>query len=203
MPFPSNLEAMLSAGYEYVRAETCRECRMEVEVYLTPGKRELLMEPMPGNESLAVRHLEVCNPLPASKDELLKVGYTLAKRIPCPVCKRAIEEYSHTSRETLFLNPMMGGDWPVVPHRCNIAPKQEPPSAPRSGPWHAVTDPNGQLLGVKYDPVGGIFRCRWRKGEGFHTGVPEEIFVTIQRVPFAYSYYQKRVKGQFPYTKVE
>lgn len=151
MPFPPNLEAMHAVGYEYVRAETCRECGLEVEVYLTPGKREIQMEPMCGNHSLAIRHLEVCTPS----------------------------------------------------GRCNIAPKQEPPSAPRSGPWHAVTDPNGQLLGVKYDPVDGIFRCRWRKGEGFHTGVPEEIFLTIQRVPFAYSYYQRRVKGQFPYTKVE
>lgn len=61
MPFPSSLGEMFAAGYEYARCETCRDCGLDVEVYLTPGKRELLMEPMCGEHSPAVRHLERCD----------------------------------------------------------------------------------------------------------------------------------------------
>lgn len=81
-------------------------------------------------------------------------------------------------------------------------PQQEP-VASRQTPWYGVTDPNGQLLAVSYEPEGGLLGVRWKKGEGVHSEVPEEIFVTIRRVPFAYSYYQNKVKGQYPYRKVE
>lgn len=205
MPFPLNLEEMEQSGYTFLRSESCPDCLENVEVFLTPGKREIVMNPMCEALRPAVRHLEVCKPIPASKELLLKAGYALIERIVCPQCPRGVDMYDTPSGSSIILNPMMGGDWPVVGHRCNIAPKQESvveKTQEISGPWRAVTDPNGQLLGVKYDPVDSIFRCRWKKGEGFHTGVPEEIFVTIQRVPFAYSYYQKKVKGQYPYTKV-
>lgn len=66
-----------------------------------------------------------------------------------------------------------------------------------------VRDPNGQILAVGYEPVNGILRIRWKKGEGEHSGVPEKVFVSIRKVPFAYSYYQKTVKGKYPYTKIE
>ena len=29
------------------------------------------------------------------------------------------------------------------------------------------------------------------------------MFLTLRRVPYAYSYYQKTIKGKFPYTKLE
>jgi hypothetical protein len=66
-----------------------------------------------------------------------------------------------------------------------------------------VNDPNGQLLEVGYEPVAGILRCRWKKGEGEHRGVPENIFESLKRVPWAYGYYTKVVKGKYPYTKME
>lgn len=68
---------------------------------------------------------------------------------------------------------------------------------------YGVNDPNHQLLAVGYEPTGGILRCRWSKGWGEHSGVPEKVFVLIRRVPYAYGYYQKSVKGRYPYKKIE
>jgi len=68
---------------------------------------------------------------------------------------------------------------------------------------YGVRDPNGQLLAVGYEPVGGVLRVRWKKGEGENRGVPENVFVSIRKVPFAYAYYQKVVKGKYPYTKID
>jgi hypothetical protein len=68
---------------------------------------------------------------------------------------------------------------------------------------HPVRDPNHQLLAVGYEPVGGLLRCRWGKGEGEYAGVPENVFVSIRKVPYAYGYLQKVVRGKYPYTKIE
>ena len=68
---------------------------------------------------------------------------------------------------------------------------------------HSVNDKNLQLLGVGYEPVDGILRCRWRKGYGEHRGVPEDVFLKLIRVPFAYNYYTKVVKNKYPYTRIE
>ena len=62
MPFPATLDAMFSSGYDYARWEHCAACGEPVEIYTTPGKREIAMEPMCSRESLAVRHYEVCKP---------------------------------------------------------------------------------------------------------------------------------------------
>ena len=125
MPFPINLEALLAAGYEYSHVEKCSVCGLEVEVYTTPGKRTIAMEPMPSYESQAVRHYERCAQLPAAKDLLLKAGYKFLDRPACAVCKRAVERYESPSGVILILNPMMGDDWPVMHHKCNIAVAKE------------------------------------------------------------------------------
>ena len=62
MPFPATLAAMFSSGYDYARWEHCAVCGEPVEIYTTPGKREIAMEPMCSRESLAVRHYLVCKP---------------------------------------------------------------------------------------------------------------------------------------------
>lgn len=254
MAFPSNLETFLAAGYEYSRVEKCSVCGLEVEVYTTPGKRTIAMEPMPSYESPAVRHYERCAELPTAKDLLLKAGYKFLDRPACVVCKRAVERYESPSGVVLILNPMMGDDWPVMHHRCNIAVAKERSSgnlqdakgrirnsgddgglvSPKTGvarvhgtgqkgtlhaerspllpdgrcdaggpqiQLHGVNDPNHQLIAVGWDD--GKLVCQWAKGKGFHTGVPEEKFLTLRRVPWAYNYYVKTIKGKFPYTKME
>ena len=125
MPFPLNIEEMEESGYTFLRSESCPECLENVEVFSTPGKREIVMNPMCEALRPAVRHLEVCKPVPASKELLLKAGYALIERIVCPHCQRAVDMYDTPSGASIILNPMMGADWPVVPHNCDIAPKQE------------------------------------------------------------------------------
>ncbi len=244
MPFPLNLEEMEQSGYTFLRSESCPECLENVEVFSTPGKREIVMNPMCEALRPAVRHLEVCKPIPASKELLLKAGYTLIERIVCPHCQRAVEMYDTPSGASIILNPMMGADWPVSPHRCNIAPKQEEPRGnvqdaagrvcdsgtpsndrvddgrsghvPRDGEallrdggrddasavkLHAVRDPNYQLLAVGWQD--GTLVCQWKKGKGFHSDVPEDLYLKLLRVPFAYRQYQQTIKGKFPYAKLE
>lgn len=203
------------------------------------------MEPMPSYESPAVRHYERCAELPAAKDLLLKAGYKFLDRPACAVCKRAVERYESPSAVVLILNPMMGDDWPVMHHKCNIAVEKERSSGnlqdakrrirnsgasvnagldegkngefPRNGETllpdgrcdagspqirlHGVNDPNHQLLAVGWDD--GKLVCQWSKGKGFHTGVPEDLYLKLRRVPFAYRQYQQTIKGKFPYTKME
>jgi hypothetical protein len=60
MPFPSNQSALLAAGYEYARWEKCGTCQLPCEVWTTPGKREIFMDPMPSHETPSVRHYETC-----------------------------------------------------------------------------------------------------------------------------------------------
>lgn len=249
MPFPLNLEEMEHSGYTFLRSESCPECLENVEVFLTPGKREIVMNPMCELLRPAVRHLQVCKPIPASKELLLKAGYALIERMNCPRCQRAVDMYDTPSGASIILNPMMGGDWPVVPHKCNIAPKQGrkddsdsnvrsemrgvrhegktpsggvPGNAILQQVLHAddtrkgehprdaenpqiklqgVRDPNYQLLAVGWQD--GTLVCQWKKGKGFHSDVPEDLYLKLLRVPFAYRQYQQTIKGKFPYIKLE
>jgi hypothetical protein len=75
-------------------------------------------------------------------------------------------------------------------------PQQEAAKGPQ---WslYAVNDPGGNLLAVGWQD--GVLRCQWKNGQGQHHGVPENIFLTLRRVPFAYSYYTKTVKGKYRY----
>ena len=69
MPFPSTLDAMFSSGYDYARWEHCAACSETVEIYTTPGKREMAFEPMCSSESPAVRHYLVCKPANPTPEE--------------------------------------------------------------------------------------------------------------------------------------
>jgi hypothetical protein len=61
MPFPINLESLIAAGYVFLRCETCPACREPVEVFTSPGKRELAIDPMRQLLGPAVRHYLSCN----------------------------------------------------------------------------------------------------------------------------------------------
>ena len=69
MPFPSTQDEMFKAGYEYSTWQKCPACSLDVEVWTTPGKRTILMDPMPGFQSLAVRHLQTCRPVASPKTQ--------------------------------------------------------------------------------------------------------------------------------------
>ena len=62
MPFPVNYEELEAAGYRWIRMIICESCGESVEIFSTPGKRELGMVPMCLLTSTAVKHFEVCQP---------------------------------------------------------------------------------------------------------------------------------------------
>ena len=62
MPFPANLEALQAAGYVYSHWQVCPECGEGIEVWKTPGKRELAMQPMCELLRPAIRHYLTCAP---------------------------------------------------------------------------------------------------------------------------------------------
>lgn len=59
------------------------------------------------------------------------------------------------------------------------------------------------IVSAGYDPVTGTLRVAFGKsGEYDYSGVPEDKFVSLCRVPFPDSYYHKAIKGKFPCVKV-
>ena len=142
MPFPTTQAEMFDAGYEYARDIHCPQCGLGVEAWTTPGKREIIMDPMVSSEAPAVRHYET----------------------------------------------------------CEITPNAQPDS-PSKIKLYGVNDPNRQLIAVGWSD--GVLVCQWVKGKGQHAGVPEDLYLELRRVPFAYKTYQNKIKGKFPYTKME
>jgi hypothetical protein len=63
MPFPSTLDSFLAAGYSYLKWEKCSVCGLDVEIWTTPGRRTIAMEPT-HSDSPVVRHYEQCNLAP-------------------------------------------------------------------------------------------------------------------------------------------
>ena len=61
MAFPATLSALLAAGYDNPRWGICPVCGLGVEIWTTPGKRTIAMEPT-HSDSPVVRHYEVCAP---------------------------------------------------------------------------------------------------------------------------------------------
>ncbi len=61
MAFPSTQSELFAVGYSYSTWQKCPACELEVEVWQTPGKRTIQMDPMPGLQSPAIRHYETCN----------------------------------------------------------------------------------------------------------------------------------------------
>jgi len=69
MPFPANLESLQAAGYVYSHWQVCPECGEGTEVWSTPGKRELAMQPMCELLRPAIRHYERCNIAPKQEEQ--------------------------------------------------------------------------------------------------------------------------------------
>jgi hypothetical protein len=60
------------------------------------------------------------------------------------------------------------------------------------------------LIAVDYEPVDGVLVCRFSKsGEYRYKGVPENVYQSLLKVPFADSYFTKVIKGKFPVEKPE
>lgn len=223
MPFPSNLEQLEAEGYRYSRTEDCPVCRENVEVFSTPGGRTIAMNPMTATLSPAIRHYETCRApiLPKTRDGLMGAVYLFLGRMCCERCNRAVERYKSPDGEMFTFDPMMEEDWPVVVHSCNnrtnpveappavspVEPSPEPPLVPLPPPerpqikLYGVTDKNIWACGWQ----DGTLEIAFRHGKYQYANVPENIFVTLRKVPHPNNYFTKVVKNHpelYPYTKL-
>lgn len=164
------------------------------------------------------------------QDTLAINGYYKSGESVCFQCKERVHLYTGDDGTQVAVNPNVSGSWEEVLHNCKVVQyRTNPPEASRQEDsseasseyqqeledavapqkvdvsaikMYAVNDPNHQLIAVGYEPVDGILRCRWAKGEGFHRGVPEDLYDKLRRVPYAYRQYAQTVKGKFPYTRI-
>ena len=72
MVFPGNANGMRAAGYRFLDHGECVSCQAAIEWWLTPKGRNLSMNPMPTEETPAIRHLATCSKIewtdPLKKD---------------------------------------------------------------------------------------------------------------------------------------
>jgi len=64
MPFPADRQQLEATGHTFNRSEVCPVCGEPVEIWITPGKREIQMNPMILLDRPAIRHYESCNIAP-------------------------------------------------------------------------------------------------------------------------------------------
>lgn len=229
MPFPPNLEGLEKSGYHFIRMSVCEECGSSMEVFTTPGKREMAFDPMILLTTPAAPHYQTCDPTKPQIRRVLEKTWKFEERVQCSGCKMAIEKWS-SNGETVSYEPMMEELWPVILHVCKSVQsrtrRNEPPQEPRTAKpspetqqeavganagqqqgidairLRGVTDPNFNIIAVGYEPEGGILVCQWKDSKGFHTQVPEDVYRKLLTARFAYRQYTLTVKGKFPYQKV-
>ena len=148
--FPATQEELFKAGYSYSEWERCPACTLDVEVWLSPGKREIIMEPMPGIKSPATRHYETCQPK-ENADVRVNTQDTARRD------SDSGDANSHAG--------LSGGSGRDVPGSGSVPDGRL--NAQGSGiKLYGVTDPNHQLLAVGYEPVSGTLVCQFAKGKG-------------------------------------
>ena len=187
MPFPLDLESLLAAGYTFARSEICPVCQEAVEVFTTPGKREIALNPMCELLRPAVRHYETCNITPKQEAANGSTGNDVQD------AQGRDSDGGPSCDSPRHLPVGRGHDQGVIPAGGR--------DAQGAGiKIYGVTDPNKQLIAVGWDD--GVLVCQWSKSKGQHTGVPEDLYLKLRRVPFAYRQYIATIKGKVPYEKL-
>ena len=184
MPFPLDLESLLAAGYTFARSEICPACREAVEVFTTPGKREIALNPMCELLRPAVRHYESCKPKEAANDTGKNQGVLPSTRVEgrrsedgSPIADRGYGD--------------VGGNQPIAQSDTQSAGIK----------LYGVTDKNMIACGW----LDGTLAIQFRYGLYHYANVPENVFVTLRRNPYPNAYFCKVVKAHpelYPCQKV-
>jgi len=227
MPFPSNLEALEKSGYKFLRMDVCKECGGSVEVFKTPGGRQITCNPMSLLTTPAVEHFRTCNPeSPEIRQALESNGWVFGSRTECQKCKKAVETWTSPKGEVHTFQPMMEALWPVREHgpycksgailHRNVQPAIQtegtllPPesqqerggaSAGQEIKLYGVMDKN--MIAVGW--LDGTLKISFRFGTYIYRGVPENIFTTLRANPYPNNYFSKVVKSHpelYPFEKV-
>lgn len=187
MPFPTTQSAMFASGYEYLRWEKCTECGLAVEVWSTPGKREIVMEPMVSSESPATRHFEKCNIAPKQEEAN---GST----------RNDVQDAQGRNSDSGAGSVHEGS---FADSRADIGQRIHNGGCDARGSGiklPGVTDHNHQIIAVGWDD--GVLVCQFKTAKWSYAGVPEAEFVKLRRSPFAYRIFTLNIKNKFPATKV-
>jgi hypothetical protein len=181
---------MFSSGYDYARWEHCAACGEPVEVYTTPGKREIAMEPMCSSESPAVRHYEVCKP---KEDQSVYLRNEASGRTSEPTGPDSDSGTDGTGGGPDNDAQLRHGETRISVGRLD---------AESAGiKLYGVTDPNKQLIAVGWSD--GVLLCQFKTAKWSYAGVPEAEVIKLKNSPFAYRIFARNIKHKYPGTKLE
>ena len=183
MPFPINLESLLAAGYVFLRSETCPACREPVEVFTTPGKREIALNPMCELLRPAVRHYETCNIAPKQEAANGSTGNDV----------QDAQGRDSDGGPTAISAPAVGRGHAPRAYRWRTRCSRRGNQALRS---HR---PNKQLIAVGWDD--GVLVCQFKTAKWSYAGVPEAEFVKLRRVPTPIASLPPTSRGNIPQPK--
>jgi hypothetical protein len=191
MPFPLDLESLLAAGYTFARSEICPVCQEAVEVFTTPGKREIALNPMCELLRPAVRHYETCNVTPKQEATNGSTGNDVQD-----AQGRDSDGGSHIDPGLdAGSNRALPGDSAAM----LLAGRRDAQSAGIK--LYGVTDKNMIACGW----LDGVLAIQFRYGLYHYANVPENVFVTLRKNPYPNSYFSKVVKSKpdlYPCRKV-
>lgn len=186
MPFPTTQDALFASGYEYLRWEHCPICGECVEVWQTPGKRTIAMEPT-HNGCAAVRHYLACEPK-ETRDG--RTGSTIQdtagrdsdfRNDGCINARVGHKNAQDASRGVLPIG------------RCDDGSPQIK--------LYGVNDENMIACGW----LDGTLAIQFRHGRYHYANVAEDVFIKIRNNPFPNNMFVKLVKNHpelYPWTKV-
>ena len=193
MPFPATQEALFTAGYSYLKWERCPVCTLDVEVWQTPGKRTIQMEPMPCISSPAVRHYEKCNIAPKQEEANVRVQDGTSGRTSQPAGQNSDSSADGTVSGPPGSSQHHNGEVVLPNRRMDAGGSQIK--------LYGVTDKNMIAAGW----LGGTLAIQFRYGKYHYANVPEDVFQKIRNNPFPNSLFVKLVKNHpelYPCTKV-
>ena len=143
---------------------------------------------------------------PMNQESMFSSGYEYLKWERCPVCTLDVEVWTAPGDYEITMDPMPGFKSLAVRHCVTCKPcttTPEPESAQGADvSMYGVTDPNHQLIAVGYEPVAGILVCQFKTAKWSYLGVPENEFLKLRKVPFAYRIFTTNIKGKYPATKL-
>ena len=189
MPFPANLESLQAAGYVYSHWQVCPECGEGTEVWSTPGKRELAMQPMCELLRPAIRHYEVCK----TKEEQSGTSGNVQTEV------RGVRDGGEASSggvpRDAVLQQVLHADG------AGASEHQERTSQGSGIKLYGVNDPNHQLIAVGWDD--GVLVCQFKTAKWSYVGVPEAEVIKLKNSPFAYHIFARNIKHKYRGTKLE
>ena len=186
MPFPATQEALFAAGYSYARWERCPVCTLDVEIWNSPGKRTIAMEPMPSFKTPAIRHYEQCNLAPKQEEQSGRGN---------------VQDAAGRDSNRRDGVHATGGQ---VPSQTDGARGLRDGGLDAHGSGiklYGVTDKNMIAAGW----LGGTLAIQFRYGKYHYANVAEDVFQKIRNNPFPNSLFVKLVKNHpdlYPCTKV-